>query len=121
MVKYLIVIPIFALSACSERKGLETGEKLYDHYCASCHTPQEGQFIKDISMRALTRRSSLKVKYTILDDEAHGSPSVKKLNELSQKESELLVKYLYKLKIEFENFGEIRSLSQEEKSQEESK
>lgn len=121
MIKYLIVIPIIALSACSDRKGLETGEKLYDYYCISCHTPQENQFIKDISMGALTRRSSLKVKYTILDDEAHGSPSVKKLNELSQKESELLVKYLYKLKVEYENFGEIRSFNPEEKSLQEKK
>lgn len=110
--KLLIAICVLsALSACSERKGLETGKKLFAHYCIDCHyVSKKTHFFSDIKSSALSRRSSLTVSATILDDQKHGNKPVKKLNELSQKESQKIVKYLYQLKIEYENFGKIESL-----------
>lgn len=106
----LVVLMFGVLIGCSDRKGLETGEKLYAHYCISCHQNSGDAFISNIRTGVLTRRSSLTVSRTIQDDSAHGSKKVKALNEISDKESQKLVKYLYQLKIEYETDGKITSL-----------
>lgn len=104
----MLISALLLLSACSERKGLETGKKLFKHYCLDCHAVQyKGAFLNNIKLSSLTRRSSFTVSNTILNDRKHGAKPVKKLNELSGKESEKLVKYLYQLKVEYETRGEL--------------
>lgn len=105
--KILLIFGLtISLWACSERKGLETGQKLYKAYCVDCHHAGANKgFITNINSSVLTRRGSLTVRRIIMDETAHGSKKLPQLSELSQKEADKLVSYLYQLKIAYETDG----------------
>ncbi|MBL7003843.1 MAG: c-type cytochrome [Gammaproteobacteria bacterium] len=102
------LVVLFLVSACADRKGLETGQKLFKHYCTTCHAVnKKTKFFQDIKYSSLSRRASLTLRRVIMDDSLHGKKKVEALNELSQKEADKVVKYLFDSKVNFENYGEI--------------
>ncbi len=109
----LAYIPLFALLAACDAQvdvhrhpELKSGKDYFDYHCAGCHGYDgEGSFLEGIPANILTSMSFSEIVNLVRFGRSHENRSMPVFKSMSEKEAVAIVKYLKKLRKEFDQAG----------------
>lgn len=90
----LLVAGLFVLSACSKPR-LDTGEDLFNYYCAPCHQKQgTGKFLQGIPAVKFTRYNTSQIAQVISGHQRPKNTRMPVFDELTPKQTIAIAAYV---------------------------